>query len=351
MTDRFVSRNKLLRHKILIAEKVLDLHIKEYAAFRKNLTEKYRYYYLRDTEYHIMYLAEAISLEEPGIFKSYINWANTFFSSIDVDTEDCEDNLYFLEKVLEEFLPPGLSEEAALIISDARKLFALPPHKPEPNLLRSGKLAAEAEQYLSFLIKGERRLASDLIFSLRLEGTPISEIYSGIFIPVQKETGILWQTGKISMAQEHFITASTQFIMSRLYPFIFTGNHGKNRILVTCIKGELHEISPRIISDLFEMRGWDSHFLGANTPASGIIGYLKKYNINLLALSVTMPYNISNAALLIRKIRENDTEKKIKIIVGGYAFSDIDGLWEKTGADGYADNTEAALSLADSLSI
>lgn len=351
MTDRFVARATLLQQKTFIAEKVLELHTNESPAFGRKLTERYRYYYLQDTEYHIIYLAEAVALDEPGIFKSYINWANTFFSSIAVDLRDCADNLYFFQKVLEEFLPSGLSDEAAAMISDARKLFESPPPVPDSYLIRSGQLRAEAEQYLSLLINGERRPASDLILRLHFEGTSISEIYSEIFIPVQLETGILWQTGKINVAQEHFITASTQFIMSRLYPFMFSGNRGNNKILVTCINGELHEMGPRIISDFFEMKGWDSHFLGANTPAAGIIDYLKNYSINLLALSVTMPYNLSNAALLIRKIRENDTEKQIKIIVGGYAFSRGDGLWEKIGADGHADNIEAALSLADSLSI
>ena len=63
------------------------------------------------------------------------------------------------------------------------------------------------------------------------------------------------------MAQEHYCTAATQLIMSQLYPYIFTT--GKNgRVLVgTCVSGDLHEIGVRMVSDFFEMEGWDTFYL------------------------------------------------------------------------------------------
>jgi methanogenic corrinoid protein MtbC1 len=105
----------------------------------------------------------------------------------------------------------------------------------------------------------------------------------------------------------------------------------------------------RMVSDFFEMDGWDTYYMGANMPDIDIIAAIKEQQADILAISVTMPIHVSKAEKLIKKIRSDETLTKLKIIVGGYPFSLVTGLWNRIGADGSAKNAKESVALANYL--
>ncbi len=157
--------------------------------------------------------------------------------------------------------------------------------------------------------------------------------------------GRLWQTNQISVAQEHFCTAATQMVMSQLYPYLFTGEHKERRALVACVGGELHEIGARMVADFFEMSGWDSAFLGANTPPESILRMAEERRADVLALSATMTFHVSRVRDLIAAARA--ASLPARILVGGYPFNLSPDLWRKVGADGYAPDAAGAVTAAE----
>jgi len=97
------------------------------------------------------------------------------------------------------------------------------------------------------------------------KGFLYKELYLKVSQRTQREVGRLWQLNRISVAQEHFCTGATQQIMAFLYPHLFRGGSKARRVLVACVGKELHEIGARMVADFFELEGWDSYFIGANT--------------------------------------------------------------------------------------
>lgn len=84
-------------------------------------------------------------------------------------------------------------------------------------------------------------------------------------------------------------------------------------------------------------------------PVESLIRYLMEQPADLLAVSVTMTFHVSEVARLIEKIRSIRELDGLKIIVGGMPFN-IDGdLWKKVGADGYAPDAGTALEVAAQL--
>ena len=67
---------------------------------------------------------------------------------------------------------------------------------------------------------------------------------------------------------------------------------------MTCVSDELHEIGLRIVCDFFEMEGWDTFYLGANTPTRSIIQMISDQHINLLVISETMTFHVQRVAEL-----------------------------------------------------
>ncbi|MCK9912962.1 B12-binding domain-containing protein, partial [Microbacteriaceae bacterium K1510] len=71
-------------------------------------------------------------------------------------------------------------------------------------------MAAEATAYTELLLEGRRAEASRLVMDLVDGGVPLQTIYLDIFQQSQYEIGRLWQTGRITVAQEHYCSAATQ---------------------------------------------------------------------------------------------------------------------------------------------
>lgn len=201
-------------------------------------------------------------------------------------------------------------------------------------------------EYLQTLLKGDRGSASRLVLAAADNGMTVKDIYLHVFQPAQYEIGNLWQTNKISVAQEHFCTAATQLIMSQLYPRIFSGNKNGGTIVATCVSGELHEIGVRMVADFFEMDGWNSYYLGSNTPFPDIVDAVVTHKADVLAVGVTITCHVPEVEQLIRATRQNPACAVVKILVGGYPFNIDRGLAAKIGADGSASDAASAIALA-----
>jgi methanogenic corrinoid protein MtbC1 len=317
------------------------------------LKEKYKekqiQLYLEDCRYHLSYLAESISAGEPILFHEYLGWAKTFFANLPVTEEEIIQNLELMRDTIAEHLPPEMSLISNNTIDSGIVRFRNQPAVPSSFIVESNPLCAMASEYLNYLINGDKKSAHDLILDAVNSGVSVKDIYINIFQVTQKETGRLWQMSKIGVAQEHFITAATQLIMSRLYPYLFTGSHKGKRIIVSCVNGELHELAPRMVADLFELDGWDSYYFGANTPQSSLIEAVKTYKPHILAVSATMTFNISAVTELIEKVKSDSATKDVKVFVGGYPFMITENLWKNIGADGFAVDALLAIQSANDI--
>jgi methanogenic corrinoid protein MtbC1 len=179
-------------------------------------------------------------------------------------------------------------------------------------------------------------------------GLSVREIYLRVLQPVQHEVGRLWQAGRISIGHEHYCTNATQLVMARLYPHVFSGDRGGRRAVVACVRGELHELGARMVSDFFEMAGWDSVFLGANTPRQRVIATLVERPTHLLAIGVTMLDQVEEARQLIADVR-GSAASRVKILVGGHAFRGDSVAWQEIGADGTAADADQAIATGAAL--
>lgn len=161
--------------------------------------------------------------------------------------------------------------------------------------------------------------------------------------------GRLWQTNRISVAQEHYCSATTQLIMSQLYPHIFATAKKGRTLVATCVAGDLHEIGVRMVADFFEMDGWKTFYLGANTPHAGVIATLVERKADVLAVSATMPFHVEAVRDLIRAVRQHPTVGKVTIVTGGHPFNHDPDLWRKLGADGSAPDAQRAIALVEKI--
>ena len=304
---------------------------------------------LRDTIYHLQYLSTALRFSSISLFESYIEWLKILMASLGIASEDLITNHVCIEESLEEILEPETAEQVREYLDVALERLQGESTPVVTHFGESVELSLLATQYLNALLRSEAETAMQLILKATREGTSLKDLYLEVFSATQYEVGRLWLNGEVSVAQEHYCTAATQLIMSQLYPYITGREKRGRRVFLACVKGELHDMGLRILRDFFIMDGWDTVFIGCNTPNESIVGLIKRTKPDLLAISVTMSYNLPELVELISLIRSDENSKNMKILVGGNPFL-LDGdLWRRVGADGHGVNAEDALSIAQNL--
>lgn len=207
-----------------------------------------------------------------------------------------------------------------------------------------------ADNYFSGLLECNKNYCYNLIMEAVHKGIPIKDIYTRVFYPSMVGIGDLWQSNKLTVAQEHFATVITQSIICSLYYKMFSdkisGKRGK--IIITCASNEFHELGSRMLSDLLEIEGFNVTFLGANMPIYSVIEMIKTETPGIICISCTMSFNINNVKNLILLIK-NEITDYAPILVGGRAF-DIDPLLvDYVNADYYSKGFDETIELINSI--
>ena len=301
---------------------------------------------VEDVSHHLMYLAEALSAERPGIFEDYILWARSLLENHGVRGSDFVESLEALRDELLALDEPPLRDGAQRCIDAALKIARGPAKEPPCRIDAATPLGELAVSYLDALLRGDRASATALVMEAVNGGLAIPDVYLGVFEQAQHELGRLWQLNRVSVAQEHLCTAATQMVMSLLAPRVFSTPRRGVSAVCACVGGDLHELGARMVSDMLELDGWDAYYLGANTPTESVVREAASRSVDVVAISATMPYHVSNVAGLIAALRDEPATRSVRIIVGGRVFNQTPGLWLHLGADATARDAAGAVDAA-----
>lgn len=173
--------------------------------------------------------------------------------------------------------------------------------------------------FFNALLKGDKYQCSQIVHTLIDAQMDVRYVYEHLLKPAMYEIGYLWERNKITVATEHMASAITESIMNELYGSIAYNGSTSKSVVVTCIESELHQIGARMISDVFELNHWQVQFLGANTPNSELVNFLSLNQPAMLAVSVSLYFNLPSAEELIKMVRKHFPT--LPIVVGGQAFS------------------------------
>ena len=149
------------------------------------------------------------------------------------------------------------------------------------------------------------------------EKTMIHLIY-----PFLNQIGIMWQTGSINPAQEHFIS---NLIRQKLIVSIDgleknTQKNGK-RFVLFLPEGELHELGLLFYAYLLKVRNHEVLYLGQSTPLDSVIESCKIWNTDYLILS-----SISSLSGVSYQNYLNDLSNEFKtkkILISGHVVDEF----------------------------
>ena len=331
-----------------VANWTVDHHVETHPQLVHRYGPSWRADWVNHTLAQLGLLAQATAMQSEALFVQSAGWTHASFTARGIDGDDLLRNLSSLRRVLSKELPPPVAERVAPLVDGALKSLSThrkgdtPPAAPLPHHDRM-------LHYLEAILDANRSGAEKIIQSALDAGIDIPSIYEQILAPAQARLGEMWHRGEISVADEHMGSATTQTVMSQLrLKFERAAPNGRS-VVGTATAGDLHEIGLRMVTDLFELDGWEVLFLGANTPSADVIELLLRREPDLLALSVSTALTLRDAGDLIDSIRATDSISGTMVLIGGSPFRLVQGLWKELGADGCAHSATEAVETGNRL--
>ncbi|WP_026952597.1 MerR family transcriptional regulator [Algoriphagus mannitolivorans] len=152
----------------------------------------------------------------------------------------------------------------------------------------------------------EKILTTNII-KLGFEQTMLNIIY-----PFMTKIGVLWQTGAINPAQEHFIS---NLVRQKLIVAIDgqVGNYTGKKFLLFLPQGELHEISILFANYLIKSRGHKVIYLGQSTPQADLESVYNIHRPEFLLTVITNSPSSENVPEYINSLSAKFPESQILV--------------------------------------
>jgi len=295
----------------------------------------------------LLELSIALHEGEPRLFAGRVQWARTAFRARAVPEDELRESLLCLREILSNELPQHARLSAVEYLDQGLQVFEQPAAETI-GLDPSDPRAAIALKYLVEVLEGNSRQAIDLIVQAVSEGLSIQDAYSHVLLPIQREVGRMWHLSEISIAEEHYVTATTERAMSILTYRAAPKPFNELTVVSAAVANNVHSIGVRAVADFFELDGWRSICLGADAPTADIVRAVEDFHSDLLLLSASMSTQLKTVRDVIEQVRQG-MRADCKVLVGGSAFDDCPDIWKQLGADGFADNASEAVSQGNKL--
>ncbi|HMN48365.1 MAG TPA: cobalamin-dependent protein [Ignavibacteriaceae bacterium] len=172
--------------------------------------------------------------------------------------------------------------------------------------------------FYNALVDGDKDGCANLVQSLIEEGVNLKDIYVELFQKSLYRIGKLWDDNKLSIPEEHMATRIVEYLINRFAP-VGKSNSDK-KVVIACIDKEFHEIGAKMVSNIFELNGWKSYYLGASVPNKEILKFVKRIDPDIIALSWSLYLNLGRFLEVLDHLTRFFPTKKI--LIGGQALSE-----------------------------
>lgn len=187
------------------------------------------------------------------------------------------------------------------------------------------------EQFMESFNLLEKDKCINMVFKWLIEEEiSIETLYEDILITALSNLSDVETDPNHRIWFEHVQSSIIRTIIEMAHPFVLKQKGSKSLGLkgaVICPDGEQHELGARMINDYLTKHGITSYFVGRDTPKSEFNDMIVSLDLDVVAISVTNYYNLSEVRKTIELIRAQT--KDVKIILGGRAIIQNPQLYEQ----------------------
>ena len=330
----------------VVTDRFYMAHGATYARFGPRGREACR----EDLAFHLEFLWPVLEFGVLQPMVDYLVWLSSVLAARSVPVEHLALSLDWLSEFFAERMggADGAMVVAALNAAKTRFLatgeaVATPslPADPWP----------EMTTFEAALLAGRQHEALATVNRCLDDGRSLVDLERHVMLPSLYRIGEKWQANKVSVAQEHMAAAIVQLAMTagllRSQPPPMVGK----KVLLACVAANNHAIGLRMVSDAFQLAGWEVQYLGTDVPTSALVGQVIEWKPDLVGLSVSFAHQLRVVKEVIAQFDKRLGSARPAVIVGGLAINRFGQLAGAVGADAYCADAPSAVVYANQLTI
>jgi MerR family transcriptional regulator, light-induced transcriptional regulator len=170
-------------------------------------------------------------------------------------------------------------------------------------------LDVQAER-LRLALEGFEEAEANTLLDEALAGLTVETVADHIVLPAMRAIGERWESGEVSVAQEHFATG---VLRGRMLSVARNWGAGLGpRALLACPPGEDHDLGLVVFGVVLRARGWRITYLGPDTPIETIAETAKQLRPDAIVIAALDPEPFERAARELSKLASES-----RLLIGG----------------------------------
>lgn len=167
-------------------------------------------------------------------------------------------------------------------------------------------------------------------------------------IRAMSEVGKRFSEGKAFVPQLLMAGRAMKAALAVLKPLMAgQATSSKGKVLIGTVKGDLHDIGKNLVASMLEGCGFEVVNIGIDVDADTFISSINDHNPDILCMSALLTTTMTYMKDVIDALVAAGLRDKVKIMVGGAPVSE--NYAKEIGADGYSDDANSAVALAERL--
>ena len=169
-------------------------------------------------------------------------------------------------------------------------------------------------------------------------------------IPAMDEAGRRFEIGEFFVPELLVAARALKASQAILTPLLVgTPSATPGRVAIGTVMGDMHDIGKNLVVALLQGGGFEVIDLGADVPPARFVAAVTEQHADIVGLSALLTTTMLQMRNTVRALEEAGVRGSVKVMVGGAPVTER--FAADVGADGYANNAAAALTLARRLMV
>jgi methanogenic corrinoid protein MtbC1 len=296
--------------------------------------------------FHLEFLKPVLQFGLLNPMVEYLRWLSDVCAARNIPRDKLAQSLDWLGEYFTARMSVADGAVVCEALQEARDKFMAvgtsaehPSFDPPPELL-----ALQAA-----LIDGDHRAALAVINAALDAGRNLVEVEADIIKPAMYYIGDRWQANEVSVAQEHLATAIVELAMTAALLRSPPPPPNGRKVVLACVAGNHHSIGLRMVSDAFQLAGWETQYLGANVPTDALVAQIVQSRPDLVGLGLSFGHQLGVVKDVIAELSARMGATRPAVMIGGLAVNQFDRIADMAGADASSSDARAAVMAAAGL--
>lgn len=176
-------------------------------------------------------------------------------------------------------------------------------------------------------------------------GVDPESLVNSSMIPAMDDVGARFEQGQLFLPELLIAARAMKSAMGLIRPLLAEcGAEPVGRVVIGTIVGDQHDIGKNLVAALLEGGGFEVIDLGYDVSPAQFVEAVNRHHAELVGMSALLTTTMPSMKSVVEELTNAQLRDRTRVMIGGAPVTQR--FADEIGADGYADNANAAVALA-----